>query len=349
MSMGQWLGVLSLVASLYILWQVRQLVLLIFTAIVLATVINALVRQLQQFQLKRGWAILASLGLILSLLIGVFWLIVPRFIEQFEDLVNLLPIGLIQLQKALTWLEDQILGPYFPSLPDLNELIQNLQPLGTTLMRRTIALLSNSVSAFLETLLVLVLTLMFLLNPQPYRQVLIRLFPAFYRPRVNAILDRCASALEHWAVGALIEMVFVGVLSGLGLWLLQVPLALAHAVLAGLLNFIPNIGPTLSVFIPMAIALLDAPWKAVAVLILYIAIQNLESYWLTPTVMAQQVALLPAITLTAQIFFTTIFGALGLLMALPLAVVAKTWIEELLFKDLLDRWQHPPSRRVSSE
>jgi predicted PurR-regulated permease PerM len=68
-------------------------------------------------------------------------------------------------------------------------------------------------------------------------------------------------------------------------------------------------------------------------------IQNVESYWLTPTVMANQVSLLPAVTLTSQIFFTTFLGALGLLMAIPLAVVVKTWLEELLFKDVLDRWE----------
>jgi predicted PurR-regulated permease PerM len=189
-------------------------------------------------------------------------------------------------------------------------------------------------------LLVIVLTLMLLVNPQPYRRAFIRFFPAFYRQRVDEILSCCAEGLGAWTVGALIEMVFIGALTGIGLWILQVPLALAHAVLAGLLNFIPNIGPTLSVFLPMAIAFLDAPWKAAAVLVLYIVIQNIESYWLTPTVMAHQVALLPAITLTAQIFFASFFGALGLLMALPLAVVTKTWIEEALFKDILDRWQH---------
>jgi predicted PurR-regulated permease PerM len=117
-------------------------------------------------------------------------------------------------------------------------------------------------------------------------------------------------------------------------------LALAHAILAGLLNFIPNIGPTLSVVLPMAIALIDAPWKAVAVLILYIVIQQIESYWLTPTIMAKQVSLLPAITLTSQIVFASFFGALGLLMALPLTVVAKTWIEEVLVKDVLDKWHY---------
>lgn len=87
----------------------------------------------------------------------------------------------------------------------------------------------------------------------------------------------------------------------------------------------------------MAIALLDEPWKAVAVLILYLVIQNIESYCLTPTIMAKQVALLPAATLTAQIFFASFFGALGLLMAIPLAVITKTWLEEVLLKDILDK------------
>jgi predicted PurR-regulated permease PerM len=103
-------------------------------------------------------------------------------------------------------------------------------------------------------------------------------------------------------------------------------------------NFL-YVGPTLSAALPMTVAFIDEPWKAVAVLILYVIIQNIESYWLTPTVMAKQVALLPAVPLTSQIFFATFFGALGLLMALPLAVVVKTWIEESLFKDIMDTWQ----------
>lgn len=77
---------------------------------------------------------------------------------------------------------------------------------------------------------------------------------------------------------------------------------------------------------------MDAPWKALAVLILYTVIQQIESYWLTPTVMAKQVSLLPAITLTVQIFFASFFGFLGLLIALPLTVVAKVWLEAVLIR-----------------
>ena len=118
-----------------------------------------------------------------------------------------------------------------------------------------------------------------------------------------------------------------------------IKLALAHALLAGLLNFIPNIGPTLSVIFPLSVALQTPSWQILGVLVAYIIIQFTESYWVTPTIMAHQVSLLPALTLTAQIFFATVFGVTGLILALPLTVVSKVWIEELLIHDILDRWQ----------
>jgi predicted PurR-regulated permease PerM len=338
MHLGQWLGLLAIAVTSYILWQIRQLLLLVFTAIVIATAISQLVHLLQRAGLKRIPAVLLSVGTVLSFLIGVVWLIVPPFIEQFQDLIDLLPFGLERIEQGLDWLRDRS-GEFLPEFPGVDGLLRQLQIQRMNLLQRAITFFSNSISALLELLLVIVLTLMFLLNPKPYRQTFVRCFPGFYRRRVKQILSRCAEGLGNWTIGALIEMVFIGLLSGIGLWILQVPLVLAHAVLAGLLNFIPNIGPTLSVVLPMSIALLDAPWKAIAVLILYIAIQNLESYWLTPTVMAKQVSLLPAITLVSQIFFASFFGALGLLMAIPLTVVVKTWIEEAVFKDVLDPWR----------
>lgn len=339
MKLGQWLGLFALVASLYILWQIRSLLLLLFTAVVLAVAMNQLVWRLQQLKIKRVWAVCLSLATIVTLLVGIFYLIVPPFLEQFRELISLLPSAINRLQQGINWLEERLTGQDIPINPDINGLIQQLQPLGTNLLTQTITFFSTSITAVLELFLVVILTLMLLINPLPYRKAFIRFFPAFYRSRVDKILTDCADGLGSWTIGALIEMVFIAALSGVGLWILQVPLVLAHAVLAGLLNFIPNMGPTLSAVIPITIAFLDAPWKAGAVLILYILIQNVESYWLTPTVMAKQVALLPAVTLTAQVFFTTFFGALGLLMAIPLAVVVKTWIEEALFKDVLDRWK----------
>jgi len=95
----------------------------------------------------------------------------------------------------------------------------------------------------------------------------------------------------------------------------------------------------LSTVFPMSVALLVSPWKALAVLGLYVLVQNLESYVITPSVMQHQVKLLPGLTLAAQFLFTVLFGPLGLLLALPLAVCLQVVIREVLIHDVLDPWQ----------
>jgi predicted PurR-regulated permease PerM len=139
--------------------------------------------------------------------------------------------------------------------------------------------------------------------------------------------------------GVLISSLCVALLAGIGLSLLGVKLVVANALLAGLLNVIPNIGPTLSTVFPMSVALLVSPWKALAVLGLYVLVQNLESYVITPSVMHHQVKLLPGLTLAAQLLFTVLFGPLGLLLALPLAVCLQVVIREVLIRDVLDPWR----------
>ncbi|NES18204.1 MAG: AI-2E family transporter, partial [Symploca sp. SIO3E6] len=200
------------------------------------------------------------------------------------------------------------------------------------------AFFSDSLTTVLQLLLVFVLTIMLLVNPLAYRQLVVRLFPSFYRQRAETILSECEIALLSWMGGILLNSVFIASLSGMGLFfLVRVPFVLAHALLAGVFNLVPNIGPALSVVFPLLVA--DSPWKALGIILLYLFIQNLESYWFGPMVMQKQVSLLPAATLTAQLFFASFFGFLGLVLALPLTVVVKTWIEEAFIKDVLDQWQ----------
>jgi predicted PurR-regulated permease PerM len=225
-----------------------------------------------------------------------------------------------------------------PYIPDVDSLVQQLQPFLNRLLGGSVAVFSGSLGVVLNLLLVLVLTIMLLVNPQAYRKAFLRLFPSFYRRRADGILSECEVSLGAWLGGAFISMSVIAILSWLGLTILGIRLAIASGVLAGLLNFIPNIGPTLSVVLPMGIALLDAPWKSVFVLALYIIIQQFESNLLTPYIMSQQVSLLPAVTLLSQLVFTTAFGSLGLLMSIPLTVVAQVWIKEALIKDILDKW-----------
>jgi predicted PurR-regulated permease PerM len=156
----------------------------------------------------------------------------------------------------------------------------------------------------------------------------------------------CEESLENWLIAILFSMGAIALCSFIGLLILGIPTPLALALLAGLLAFIPNIGPLLSVIPPMAIALLDTPWKSLTVLILYLVIHQIENYIIAPKIMIQQANILPAITLLSQLFFASFFGFLGLFLALPLSIVSQVLLKEILIKDVLDKIQSPTSSSV---
>jgi predicted PurR-regulated permease PerM len=342
MMLGQWLGILAVILSLYILWQVRQMLSLVFAAIVAATLLNRLAHNLQRrFKWSRTLGVLGALTIFLAILVGFAIAIFPPFISQFQELITTkFPEVIKYASQWRTHIQTFVPPALIPYLPDLDSLDKQIQPLLQSVVGRSLAIFSNSLAAILNLFFGIILTIMFLAQPNNYRQVFISLFPSFYRRRVNSILTECEESLSKWFGGSILSMVVVAALSFIGLFALGIPLALAQAILAGLLNFIPNVGPTLSVVVPMGIALLDEPWKALAILIIYFAIQQFESNFLTPYIMSQQVSLLPALTLICQIFFTTFFGFLGLLLALPLTVVGKVWINAVLIEDVFDRWKY---------
>jgi predicted PurR-regulated permease PerM len=134
-----------------------------------------------------------------------------------------------------------------------------------------------------------------------------------------------------WLLGRIWASLFVGVLTVIGLLLLDMPLAFTLGLLV--LNFIPNIGPILSGVPAVLLALLKSPTLAIYVIVLYVVIQSVESYLVTPLIQRRVVSLPPALTLTAQLLLA---GFLGLFLATPLTVVAMVLIEELYIKDVLE-------------
>lgn len=342
MKLADWISLICLAIALFILWRFRQIVLLIFAAMVLAIVLNSLVRRLMRtFDLSRQRAVLAAAGITFFSMLVFLGVILPLFISQFQELIQLIPRA---FEEIANWIDafEQNPPDWFPQqdiqvFPDFADLLQQVASIGTRVFGNFFSFFSSSVAIVLQVLLLLVLTLMLLADPLAYRRLLLRLFPSQYRLRADEIFTKCETALIGWMGGVAFNSLFVSTLSFIGLVLLQVPYAFAHAVLAGIFNFIPNIGPTLSAVFPIFVALLQSPGKALAVIVLYLLIQNLESYWFSPMVMQKQVSLLPAATLVAQIFFATFLGPLGLILALPLAVISKIWIEEAWIIDVLER------------
>jgi predicted PurR-regulated permease PerM len=348
---GQWLGLIALLASLVLLWSLRDGLILLFAAVVLAMALCTLVGAIRQrLGCPRPLALLLSLMVVVLVVVIVITAVIPPFVEEFRELLLQVPRAADELLRmvrqalesgsrmlygrtdgGLNWLQSTLNGP--ATLPE--DLLGRLGGSAVGLLGAA----GNLGAALLQTLFVVAVSLMVATQPEAYREVLLLLAPSFYRRRLRQVLLGCGEALSSWMVGVLISSLCVGLLAAIGLSLLGVKLVAANALLAGLLNIIPNVGPTLSTIFPMSVALLDAPWKALAVLLVYILIQNLESYLITPSVMHHQLRLLPGLTLTSQLVFTLMFGPLGLLLALPLAVCLQVILREVLIHDILDPWK----------
>jgi len=351
-TLGRWLGLLALVAALLLLWSLREAVVLLFAAVVVAMALCTLVGTVRRrLDCPRPVALLLSLLGVLLVVVVAGTAIVPPFIDQFGQLLQKLPqaaaMVLQLLQRALEAGSRMLYGSTDGGLDWLRDLStgglgEDKGALATSLGEGAVRLAGwagNLGTALLQTLFVVAVALMIAVQPTAYREVMLLLLPAFYRRRAREVMLQCGDALSAWMGGVLISSLCVGTLAAIGLSLLGVKLVAANAVLAGLLNIIPNVGPTLSTLFPMSVALLDEPWKAGAVLVLYVVVQNLESYLITPSVMHHQLKLLPGLTLSAQLVFTLLFGPLGLLLALPLAVCLQVIVRELLIHDILDRWK----------
>ncbi|MBE9108914.1 AI-2E family transporter [Nodosilinea sp. LEGE 07298] len=343
MRLGKWVGLLALGVAIYLLWEIRQVLLLLFAAVVIATVLNRMVRVLRRGGIKRGFAIAITIALLMLIVFGLFAIILPRFIDQLQNLSGLLPAAIERLGTIYDWFQSRIPGMALGENQGVDRLFDQAQALISSTVGNFFTILNSSINVVVNLFLVLAATIMLLVNPGSYRRTFITAFPAFYRDRVHDILNQCEHSLVGWFQGTLAGMVTIGTLSYIGLLILGVPLPLVNAILAGLLEIIPNIGPVISAVPPILLGLLDAPWKGFAVLILYFLIQQFESLALMPILMKQTVSLMPLFTLLSVVIFAALFGFLGLFLAVPLLIVVQIWLQEVLIKDVMDTWQAPSS------
>ncbi|MEF2553823.1 AI-2E family transporter [Aurantimonas sp. A2-1-M11] len=186
--------------------------------------------------------------------------------------------------------------------------------------------------------------------PHTYIRGFVGLMAPSVRPRGNDILAESGVALRGWLKAQIISMAVVGVLTGIGLWILGLPLAPVLAVIAAVLTFIPNIGPLLAAVPAVLLGLTEGVSTALWVVGLYIAVQTVESYLITPRVQQEAVSLPPALTISAQLLFGVLFGALGLALATPFAAVLLRIGDKFYLKGFLDEEEasHEPDARDRS-
>ncbi len=293
---------------------------------------------------------LLSLFLVLTfisvIVFTIFILVLPPFINEFNEILVDIPNGLskinILINTNLNKLNSLLYGGKSENVLDIFNLINNIVtiPDAATIakaiqesFRNLINIAGNLGSGLLKLIFVLVVSLMISIEPKEYKENILLLIPKNYRNKFRNILDKCNIALANWSFSMVISSLSVGLLSLIVLSILDVKYVVSNALIAMVLNIIPNIGPVISGIFPISIALLDNFWKPLAVLGAYVIIQNIESYIIMPSIMKKKANLLPGLTLISQFGFTFIFGPLGLILSLPLAVVIQVLIKESI-KDI---------------
>ena len=179
------------------------------------------------------------------------------------------------------------------------------------------------------------------LDPGVYRRGFVKLIAPSIRDRGDEVLSKVAATLRNWLTAQLMAMAVVGVLTGTGLWIAGVPLAFALGLIAGLLAFIPNIGPVLAIAPALLLALPEGQKTVLIVLGIYIGVQALESYVVTPLLQQEKVSLPPALVIAVQLLFGVLFGILGLALATPITAAAMTIIGLVYVSAYLDRENDP--------
>ena len=177
--------------------------------------------------------------------------------------------------------------------------------------------------------MVLFIGIFFTVSPKLYKSGIVKLAPPGHQKKTDDVLRKLAENLKKWLKGQLLAMLVVTILSSIGLAIIGVPMWLALAIIAGLLNFIPNFGPLIAMIPAVLIGLMDSSTTALLVAGLYILIQVLESNFITPMVQQKLVSIPPALIIIAQLLISPLTGAWGLVLATPLMVIIIVLVKEL--------------------
>lgn len=325
------LVVVSVLLVLLLIWYAADLLMLVFGAVL----ISILLRSFSEFlttrtRLGHGLA-LAIVAVALVLFIAVTaWLITGRIVTQMNELRVLLPQAVANVKNYLAQYEWGRNAIY--NLPYWNDWLAKRSG---TIISQLSGLASTTLSVIVNVLVVFIIGLYLASQPDLYSRGLKHLVPFGYRERAQEVLKVIEDALERWLIGRFGLMIVNGVLTAVGLWIIGVPLAFTLGLLAGILNFVPNFGPWIAAIPAVLIAFMQSPQQALSVALLYIVLQSVDGYILTPLVDRRSVELPPVLTITAQVLLGLAFGFIGILLASPLTAVAMILVKMLYVEDLL--------------
>lgn len=325
--------------GLLIAWQVSQVLLLVFAGVVVATILLSIADLFSRWTpLSRRWGLRLGILLFIALVAGVPLLFGVRVTGELDNLVRSIPdlIDNAGRQLGIEDLSAQVNGVWSGAWQD-------------SIFSSLAGYTSNVVGILTSVVLVLFGGIFLALDAQTYREGALKLVPSRQRDNVRDVMSEAGQALRLWLLGQLLAMLVVGGVTAAGLMLLGVPSALALGILAGLLEFIPFLGPILAYGVALLVALTIDFNMVIWVTVLYVVLQQVESNILVPLIQKRTVELPPALGLFALVAISSLFGPLGLLLGIPLTVVALVAVKHLYIRDVLNEETRMPGDKSDDE
>jgi predicted PurR-regulated permease PerM len=317
------LKIVLVVIGLFFLYLVRDIVLMVFVAVVIAAAISGPVSWLQKKKVPRVLGV-AFVYLILLLFISlVFSLLLPPLAEQIRNLASHFPALMerVGLNVQQWWGQYNIAG--------------NLQTLlsqaGNRLGQTTSGIFSTIIDLFggvFSAVVVLVISFYLSVQEKGIKEFILSLTPGSQQSHIAGLIDKIQVKIGGWLRGQLLLMLIIGLLTYIGLLSLGVKYALVLALMAGFLEIIPYLGPIISTIPAVILSFVQSPFLAFWVLILYIVVQQLENYVITPQVMKRTVGLNPVTIIVVMLIGVKLAGVLGIILSVPLAAIGMELLKD---------------------
>ncbi len=327
----KWTAKAALVlVAIALFWYLRKMLMSVFAAVLLAVFLDALTISLKKVtHIPRGLSLAIVCVLLIALGIFMFMFLGPRVVDQFAGLAERIPKALNQIQN---WLEQSEMGQ---KILAFNPKPDSAISLGTKLMGGFVGIFSTGMDIFAGLMIILFGGLYFAATPRMYLDNGLLLLPKKKRQRGGEVLSALGTGLRRWLIGRFAAMAITGTLVGIGLLIAGAPLALSLGVISGLLAFVPNIGPVISFLLMILVAMTKDPHLIIYVAFVYLIVQILESYVITPLVQERAVSIPPGFLIMVQILMGFLFGIMGLFLATPMLVAIIILIQTLYVNDHL--------------
>lgn len=309
----------------------HDVLLIAFGGLLVAVLLSASVNMLRKHVALPRWLSLLLIITIAGCVIAVALFYGGSVLSgQYEALRTALPTA---LQQSIHTLK---MGPLGAFLPTSSSEAQSIVGGAIGLLQHATGMISSTFGLVLGIGVMVFVGACIAAEPELYRRGLLALIPAAHRPSVNRLFDAISLALRAWLAARLVSMLAIGILSMIGLTVLQIPYAIALGVLAGLLAFVPNIGPFIAGVPAVLLALAISPQRALFVILMYWLAHALDDFLIIPIAERRIVHLPPALTILVQIGLGSLVGILGVAFAAPLTAVAIVAIRILWIGDDID-------------